>query len=476
MPKVATGIAGLDAVLEGGLPRGKVTLVGGGPGSGKTVLGLEFLYRGALAGEAGIFLSFEESAEAVRRNALAMGWDLAALEKEGTLFLMGVRISPEAVLAGQFDLKALFAILEGKAQHMQAGRIVVDAFDVLLQLFDDLSRERDELYRLHAWLQARQLTAILSVKEGPGAGPAGRYQFLEYLTDCVLRLDQRVSWQRSTRRLRVLKYRGSGFGRNEYPFVIERGGLALVPITTVELHHAPPGEPVSSGLPWVDRILGGGFRRNSSVIISGTSGTGKTSLACTFVQAACARGEKVLYLDFEESREALVRSMLSPGIDLRPALEAGKLEIRTAMPEGRGAEEHLLHILRAMDRFAPNHLVVDAVSACERMGGPDVAFDFGVRLLDQCKRRNVTCLLTNQIRGMLDVQEMSGMGLSSVMDTVVLLTQHQQDREVGRRVLVLKSRGVRHSSGLHEFRITDRGLAPGGESGAPAGKTERNDG
>jgi circadian clock protein KaiC len=458
LSKMATDIAGLDEILEGGLPKGRTTLVSGGPGTGKTVLGLEFLYRGAVAGEPGILVAFEERADAVRQNAASLGWDLAPLEQAGQLFLMEARLDPQVVLSGSFDLQGLLAIIGGQATTMGARRIVIDALDVLLRIFDDPARERNQIYALHDWLMDRQMTAILTVKTSPGGEAAPRYEFLDFMADCVIYLDQRVTGQVSTRRLRVIKYRGSGFGRNEYPYVITGEGISLLPISTAGLGHEPLGPKVSSGHPRLDSIMDGGYRRASCALIAGTSGTGKTTLACTFARAACERGEKVLYINFEESEGAMVSAMLSPAIDLRPALQAGTLQVMTAMPEAMGAEEHLVRAFKALEVFQPQHVVVDAISSCKRMGTEQVAFEYVVRLVNACKERGITCILINQAAGFKEEQEISGIGISSLVDTVIFLRYIDVGGEINRMLLVMKSRGSKHSNQYREFLITDQGI------------------
>lgn len=458
LPKVATHIAGLDGVLQGGLPAGRTTLISGGPGTGKTVLGLEFLYRGAVAGEPGIFVAFEERAEAVRQNARALGWDLAPLEQAGQLALIEARLDPKVILAGDFNLQGLLAIMGGQATAISAKRIVVDAVDVLLRLFDDPARERTELYALHDWLVDREMTAILTAKTASDRETRSRYAFLDYMAGCVIHLNQRVTGQISPRRLRVIKYRGSDFGRNEYPYVITEAGLSLIPMTGVHLRHQPLGPKMSTGHPQLDGLLDGGYRRTSCTLITGASGTGKTTLACTFVRAACARGEKVLYINFEESEAAMVSGMLSPGIDLRPALEAGTLQVLTAMPEAMGAEEHLLRAFNALAAFQPDHVIVDAISAGRRMGSERAAFEYVVRLVNACKEQGITCFLANQAAGFRQVQEISGIGISSVVDTAIVLRYHEAGDRMNRSLLIMKSRGSNHSNQSHPFHITDQGV------------------
>ena len=309
--------------MYGGLPEGRTTLIEGSPGTGKSIMGLEFLYRGAMAGQAGIFVAFEERASAVRRNALTLGWDLEALEKAGKLAIIEARLDPETIVSGDFNIKALMAIIDGTSKAIGAKRIVFDALDVLLRLFDDPTRERSEMYSLHEWLLDHEMTAILTVKASESNSIFSRYEFLEFMADCVIRLIQRPGEWVSTRELQIIKYRGSDFGRNAYPFVIQPGGISVIPISEFGLQHQALGPHVSSGNEQLDSVLGGGYRQGSSILIAGSSGTGKTTIANTFVKAACDRGEKVLYLGFEESEEAMVATMLSPGIDLRPAIKKG---------------------------------------------------------------------------------------------------------------------------------------------------------
>ncbi|MCP5085913.1 MAG: AAA family ATPase, partial [Rhodobacteraceae bacterium] len=286
--KVQTNIAGLDDILDGGLAEGRTTLVAGGPGCGKSILGLEFLYRGALAGEPGIFVTFEERADAVRKNALTLGFQLAPLEQANTFFVMEVRLDPDALVAGDFNLKGLLAMLEAKAANMGTKRMVIDAVDVLLRIFDDPLRERNELYVLHDWLNTHEMTTVLTVKSTKNKTLLPTYyEFLDFMADCVIRLDQRVTEQITTRRLRVIKYRGSNFNRNEFPYVISARGLNIISITAGTLQHKAPSAKISSGQPRLDAMLGGGYQRGTCILISGTAGTGKTTIACTFARAAC---------------------------------------------------------------------------------------------------------------------------------------------------------------------------------------------
>ncbi len=456
LAKVRTGIGGIDYVLNGGLPEGRMTMVAGGPGTGKTLLGLEFLYHSAMEGEPGIFIGFEERAESLRQNARTLGWALAPLEEAGKLFLLDARVDPEVIISGEFSLKALLAIIEGQARAMGARRVVVDAVDVLLRLFDDPARERRELYLLNDWLNQHAITSVLTAKVSTEGG--GRYEFLDFMANTVIYLDQRVLEQVSTRQLRVLKYRGSGFSRNEHPYIIGPSGIILVPIPAVELKYQALGPMVPSGHPELDVMLGGGYRRGSAVLISGTSGSGKTILACTFARAACARGERVLYIDFEESEAMLVGSVRSAGIDLQPCIESGHLKVLATAVESQGAEEHIIDAGRVMEAFQPDHVVLDAASSAERLGTPKVAFNYLVRLMGLCRNAGRMLLMPNLLSGGEVLEVVSGIGVSSLVDSVIYLRQQESEGELNRTVLVLKSRGAKHSNQAREFRLTDHGI------------------
>jgi len=457
IPKVATGVRGLDEILEGGLPEGRVTVVNGGPGSGKTVLGIEFACHGARTGQPALLVSFEERADVLRRNALSLGLDLAAFEEAGTLFVMDARPDLNAVRSGEYTLEGLLAILSGKARAMGARRLVIDALDVVLRLFEDPDREREELQRLIAWMGAQELTSLLTSRVPAESETSGRRYFLEFATDCLIHLDQRVVGQVSTRRLRVVKYRGSGYGPNEHPCVITDRGIELLPVSAVRLEQGL-GPPVSSGHQLLDGILGGGFRRGSSVLVSGVSGSGKTTLLCTFARGACQRGEKTLLVSLEESRATLLSGMESVGIDLQPCIDDRSLHLETIMPESMGAESHLVYLLRIMDRIEPAHLLVDAISACRRIGSPQASYELLMRLSSEARRRGITVLVSNQLAHDGAKDGMSGVLISSLLDALVTLRFTDDGAELGRVLTVIKSRGMAHSSQHHRFRLTGSGI------------------
>lgn len=476
LAKLGTGVEGLDDVLDGGFPKGRTTMIKGGPGAGKTLFALQFLVQSALQGTAGMFVTFEESAEAIRMNAATLGWDLPALEKMGLLFIHHARLDPAAVISGPFSLQGLTAIIDGKARALGARLLVIDAIDIVMRQFDDVSRARSEINSLHEWLDENGFTTLLSVKLNEDPDLTARFSFLDYMADCVVRLDHRVTEQISTRRLRVQKYRGSSFGTNEYPYVIGGNGISLVPIASAQLDHGPQGAHQSSGIRELDAAMDGGYRRNACILIAGASGTGKTTLAATFAMAACARGERVLFISYEESPEALQSAVLSAGVDLKPALEAGSLKFVCRLPESMGSDEHLFHNLAMIRTFAPDHVVVDAISACHRMGSGKAAFDYCMRLVNACKERGITCLLINQAQGAMVGQDLSGLGFSSLVDTVIQLQFEMVDGDLLRSLLILKARGCRHSHRLHDLRITDDGIRLSPRSSpadaAPPGKPE----
>jgi circadian clock protein KaiC len=401
---------------------------------------------------------FEERAAAVRQDAWSRGLDLTLLEKKNTLCLMEARLDPAGIVSGEFSIAGLLAVLDQRIKAMNAKIVVIDAVDALLHLYDNPMRERQELYALHEWLLDRRVTTIMTVKATPAEELPGRYAFLDFMADCVIHVDQRVTAQITTRRLRVIKYRGSGYGRNEYPFIINEDGINIVPITSNVLQHRAPGPRVSSGTAWLDGVLGGGFKRGTSILIAGTAGAGKTTMACVFAQAACLRRERVLYINFEESAESMASNMLSAGIALQPLLKAGTLAIQSYLPEAMGVEEHLFYSLKDVDRLKPHHVVVDAISACKRMGSEQAAFEYLMRVLNVCKERGITCIYINQTAGLDAAAEISGIGVSSLVDTIVLLHHLVSGRSMERQLTVMKARGSRHSDQTHAFRITEQGI------------------
>ncbi|MBF0468175.1 MAG: circadian clock protein KaiC [Desulfamplus sp.] len=456
LPKVSSGISGLDEILEGGFPKNRTCIINGGPGCGKTNFSMEFIYDGAKNGEPGIFISFEETVSALRQNALTIGFDLEPLEKEGKLILLDNPLSPEVIVAGKINLEGLRVIIDNMATRHGIKRVVFDALDVLLNFFDS-NEERKEIFLFQKLFRKHGITAIFTTK--PVTPDAfATYEFMDSLVDCVIYLDQRVVNQITTLILRVKKYRGSRFGRNECPYTIGVGGINIIPISTLGLRHKPLGSYVSSGLQDLDKVLGGGYRRASSVLIAGVTGTGKTSLAATFACSVCEKGENLLYISFEESQDAMVNNMLSPGIDLRHAQESGRFHYISGLPESLGSEEHLLRAFREIENFKPEHVVIDAISACHRMGSERASFDFLVRILNICKDRGITCIMLNQTVSPSSIQELSGIEISSVIDAVISLHYVEVSGEINRTLICIKSRGSRHSNQYREYLITDNGI------------------
>jgi circadian clock protein KaiC len=456
--KIPTRIEGLDEILHGGLPAGRTTLISGGPGTGKSVLGLEFLYQGAMSGEPGIFLSFEETGESIRQNAFTFGWDLAALEQSGSFFLIEGQIDPHVLFSGAFNLRGLLAVIEGKAREMGASTIVIDAIDMLLRFFDDPKQQQNEVFALHQWLKDQKMTALLTAKTVNSMNMTEQYSYLDFMADCVLYLDQRVNEQVTTKRLKVVKYRGSGYDGNEYPFLISNTGVHFNPISDISMHYQSGSQRISSGNTSFDAILGGGYLAGSCILISGATGTGKTAIACTFASSACDEGQKVLYISYEEPINGLVAGMLSMGIDLRPAIENSALQVISLMPESMGIEKQLFLIFDTITSFQPVHLALDAVSACKRIAGEKAAFDFLMRLIDFCKHKGITVFLINQSANSLGFQEISGIGISSIIDTIITPGFRDTGNEISRILLVRKSRGTRHSTRYHDFFLTDQGI------------------
>jgi circadian clock protein KaiC len=459
LPKAPTGITGLDEITGGGLPRKRATLVCGGPGSGKTLLATQFLAHGALEhGEPGVFMSFEERPEELAENSRSIGVDLEDLVARGLLLLDYVHIDrSEIVESGGYDLDGLFIRLGHAIRTIRAKRVVLDTIEMLFSGLSDAFALRAELHRLFQWLKAKRVTAIVTA-ERAGNGLT-RHGLEEYLTDCVILLDQRVTEKQATRRLRILKYRGSAHGSNEFPFLIGDHGLSVVPITSLRLEYEASTEHVSTGLAGLDEMLANkGYFRGDSVLVSGTAGTGKSSFAAHFADAACGRGERCLYFAFEESMTQITRNMRSIGIDLEAWLRQGLLRVHAQRPTAYGLEAHLGAMHEVIDQWQPHVVVVDPVTSLVAVGSELEVKLMLARLIDFMKSRRITVVFTS-LTDTGGPPERTDLGVSSLMDVWMLLGNREAEGERTRGIQIVKARGVAHSSQVRQFALTDRGLA-----------------
>jgi circadian clock protein KaiC len=457
--KTPTGIQGLDEITGGGLPSGRPTLASGGAGSGKTMFGLEFLVRGAVQyGEPGVFISFEEPIADLATNAASLGFDLDRLVSEKKLFLDHVDISrAEIAETGEYDLDGLFVRIADGVQRVGAKRVVLDTIEALFGELPNPGILRAEIRRLFAWLKQRGLTTVITA-EREGTGKLTRHGIEEFVSDCVILLDHRTRDEISTRRLRIVKYRGSMHGTNEYPFLIDENGISVLPISSLGLDHPAPAVRISTGITRLDGMLGGkGFFRGSSILLSGTSGAGKTSVAAHFVDAACRRGERCLYFAFEESPRQIVRNMRSIGIDLGPWIDKGLLQFQAARPTYGGIEQHLLVTHRCVSSFNPGVVVVDPITNLLMVSTLGEVRSMLTRMVDFLKTQQITAIFTSLTAGS-GTLEANEADVSSLMDTWVLLRTIEAGGEMNRALYVLKSRGMNHSNQIREFLLTDEGL------------------
>ena len=458
LPKAATGIQGLDELTGGGLPRGRPTLLVGGAGCGKTLLAMEFLVRGAVdGGEPGVFMSFEETTQELERNFASLGYDLRALVARKKLVLDFVHIERgEIEETGEYDLEGLFVRLGHAIDSIGARRVVLDTVEALFSGLSNAAILSAELRRLFRWLKDRGVTAIVTGERG--ATSLTRHGLEEYVADCVILLDHRVEGQTATRRLRIIKYRGSTHGTNEFPFLIDEAGISVLPVTSIGLTHMAGTERVSTGVPRLDAMMGGkGYFRASSVLVSGTAGSGKTSLAAHFAQAAAARGERCLWFAFEESEIQIIRNMRSIGIDLEPAVRRRLLRFHASRPATFGLEMHLVAIHKAVSEFKPRVVVIDPVSNFAALGSPAEVKAMMTRVIDFFKMEGITALITSLNQGDT-VLEATEVGVSSLMDTWLLLEDVQAGAERNRLLHLVKSRGMAHSNQVREFLLTDDGV------------------
>lgn len=456
--KVPTGIQGLDEITGGGLPRGRPTLVCGAAGCGKTLLGMQFLVRGIdTYGEPGLFVSFEERTDELEANFASLGYDLEGWQAQGRLQLDFVRLErSEIEEVGDFDLEGLFIRIGHAIDTLGAKRVVLDTIEVLFSSLDNEGILRSELRRLFHFLKEKGVTAVVTAERGEES--LTRRGLEAYVADCVLFLDHVVSQQIATRRLRIIKYRGSDHRTNEYPFLIDKSGVSVTPLSSLGLDHPASDQRISTGVGRLDTMLGGhGFFRGSSVLVTGTAGTGKSSLAASFVDAAARRGERCLYFAFEESRNQIVRNMRSIGIDLGPWVDAGLVQFRNSRPTLYGLEMHLVAMHEAIAEFRPEVVVIDPISNLVGTASETEVKSMLSRLIDSLKSQQITALCTDLTSGG-ESPEKTDVGISSLMDTWLLLQNLDVGGEKNRGMYVLKSRGMAHSNQIREFVLGDHGI------------------
>jgi circadian clock protein KaiC len=458
LAKAPTGIPGLDEITNGGLPRGRPTLVCGGAGCGKTLLAMEFLVRGALDyGEPGVFMSFEETADDLVENARSLGFDLKRLASRRRLLIDHVRIErTELTEAGEYDLEGLFIRLGHAIDSIHAKRVVLDTIELLFSGLSDRLTVRAELARLFRWLKTKRVTAIVTGERD--GDHLTRHGLEEYVSDCVIVLDHRVMEQSATRRLRILKYRGSAHGGNEMPFLIDDHGVSVLPITSLGLSHRVSTAHVSTGVIGLDAMFAKkGYFRGNSVLASGTAGTGKSSLAAHFAEATCRRGERCLFFAFEESASQIARNMRSIGVDLEPWMRRDLLRVHAQRPTALGLEAHLVAMHRLIDAYQPQVVVVDPVTNMIAVGSETEVKAMLARLIDFMKVRQITALFTSLTEGGRSA-ERTDLGVSSLMDVWMLLGNPEANGERNRTVQVVKARGMAHSNQVREFVMTDDGI------------------
>lgn len=458
LEKLPTGIEGFDQITGGGLPRGRMTLVMGGPGCGKTIFALQTLVNGARRwGERGIFVTFEENPQQIVANAATFGWDLPALEKK-ELFFLDACLAPETVKAGQFDLTGLLAGVKANAEKAGAKRIVFDGIDMLLTLLANPAAERQEIHRLHQWLLDSGLTGIMTAKSREGDSLAEEaYDFMQYMVDCSIVLKHHHIDNIAVRGVRVIKYRGSAFSANEDPLVIGPDGMDVFTLPPTAMDYSVSSERLSTGIPRLDTMLEGGYFRRSTVLISGAPGTAKSTLAGAFALAACRKEETTLFVSFDESASEIIRNLSSVGIHLATHVEKGRLHIHSARSESQSAEEHKIMVKRLIRKTRPTCLILDPLSAMAKAGGRARAMEVARRLVGLAKVEGITTVCTNLLDGNAREESM-GFDISQIADTWIHLSYLVQSGERNRALTIVKSRGTRHSNQVRELILSDEGI------------------
>jgi circadian clock protein KaiC len=458
LAKCPTGIRGLDDITNGGLPLGRPTLICGAAGCGKTLLAIEFIVRGSREfGEPGVFMAFEETEKELADNVASLGFDLPSLIRRKKVAVDYVRIErSEIEETGEYDLEGLFVRLGNAIDGIGAKRVALDSLEALFSGLSNEATLRAELRRLFRWLKDKRVTVVITGEQGEKTFT--RYGLEEYISDCVIFLDHRVTGQIATRRLRIVKYRGSAHGTNEYPTMIDEGGLSVLPISSLGLDYGVTKQRISTGVPQLDAMFGGkGYFKGSSVLVSGTAGTGKSSFAAAFVDAACRRGERCLYLSFEESPAQIVRNMGSIGFNLGRWVRNGLLHFHTVRSSLFGLEQHLVSIHKLVQQYRPAVVIVDPVTNLTSVGNNSEITAMLTRVIDYLKHRRTTTIFTS-LTGGGNADEQTDVGISSLMDTWLLLRNLETDGDRTRLLYILKSRGMAHSSQVREFGLSNRGI------------------
>jgi circadian clock protein KaiC len=458
IPKTATGINGFDEITGGGLPKGRPSLICGDPGCGKTLFSIEFIVRGAtLFNEPGVFIAFEEKAEELNMNVRSLGFDLKELIDQKKLRIDHVHIErSEIEETGEYNLDGLFIRLAHAIDSIKAKRVVLDTIENIFGGLDNEAIIRSELRRLFQWLKDKNVTAIVTGEKG--AGTLTRNGLEEYVSDCVIFLDHRVTNQISTRRLRIVKYRGSVHGTNEYPFLIDEDGISVLPVTSLKLDAKVSSERVSTGISSLDTMLEGkGFYKGSSILVSGTAGTGKTSIAACFADSTCKREERCLYFAFEESPEQIIRNMHSIGINLERHVKKGLLKFYASRPTMYGLEMHLVMMYKLIRQFKPQTIVLDPITNLITVGSVSEVKSILTRLIDFLQTEQITVMFTALTLNNI-INEQTDEGVSSLVDAWLLVRDIEANGERNRGMYIMKSRGMKHSNQVREFIITDSGL------------------
>jgi len=459
-PKTPTGVDGLDEITDGGFPKGRPTLICGGAGCGKTLLSMQFLIKGITDfKEPGVFMSFEEPSDDLTLNVKSLGFDLEKLKSDKKLVVDHVRVErSEIEEAGEYDLDGLFIRLGHAIDSIKAKRVVLDTIESLFAGLDNQAILRAELRRLFHWLKTKGVTAVITGERGEAT--LTRQGLEEYVSDCVIVLDHRVTEQVSTRRLRIVKYRGSTHGTNEYPFLIDKEGISVLPITSLKLDNEVSSDVISTGVPGLnDMFQGGGFYRGSNILVSGTAGTAKTTIGCYFANEQCENKEKTIYFAFEESPQQLVRNMRSIGIDLDRHIKNGLLQIHSSRPSLNGLELHLLTLRKLIKEFKPTTIIIDPISNLISVGSEHEVRSMLVRLIDMLKANNITALFTSLNKQTDNFRpDLAEESVSSLVDTWITVRDMEGIGERNRGIFIVKARGMGHSNQVREFVIISNGI------------------